>query len=175
MVSDPLGIGTAISGITGAGLSYKGAHEANKANKKIAREQMRFQEASTEKQMQFQERMSNTAYQRTMADMQAAGLNPILAYQQGGASTPSGASAGGAKAEMVNEYAGAVGSALQAMQVRAQIAQTKVMTELMKADLPERKQAAEIFKGKGGSWLKWWKELSSPFSQTASGAAKVFK
>lgn len=62
--------------------------------------------AEAQKNRDWQEKMSNTAYQRAMSDMLAAGLNPILAYQQGGASTPTGsvASMGTLGGAMGNGY-----------------------------------------------------------------------
>lgn len=54
------------------------------------------QNALIDKQLSWQERMSNTAYQRSMADASAAGLNPLYPFANGGggASTPAGASFG---------------------------------------------------------------------------------
>lgn len=92
--------------------------------------------AAAQKQMDFQRDMSNTSYQRATADMRAAGLNPALAYSQGGASTPMGA---GYTPQNVAKDATSAGLAHQAQLVQLQnvAADTRnkdVMTDKIRAD-----------------------------------------
>ena len=69
-----------IPALIAAGATLYSAQQRNKQAQRAAANQMA-----------FQREMSNTAYQRSMADMRKAGLNPILAGKLGGASTPGGA------------------------------------------------------------------------------------
>ena len=68
------------------------AEYTNRQNFREASNARDFSASMAREQMSFQKEMSNSAYQRSMTDMKAAGLNPMLAFSQGGASSPSGAS-----------------------------------------------------------------------------------
>ena len=136
------------------GISGQGQAKANSANQASANAAMDFAQRSAQNQMDFQERMSNTAYQRGMDDMKKAGLNPMLAFMRGGASSPSGASAagvssqsqdvGGAAVKNTGALAGAVTGGManiasigqmgaQTQAASAQAAQTQALTPVMVA------------------------------------------
>jgi len=146
-----------LSTAVGGALSYYGAKKTNEMQQKLAREQMG-----------FQERMSNTAYQRSMQDMRAAGLNPILAFNQGGASSPPGA-----QAQVQSELGAGVSSALAARRISVESAQSKALTDLMKADLPERQAAAKVYSSAFGVPLKV-AQLTIPLLGQAIGSVLSF-
>lgn len=90
----------AIGQIAQGWMNKQAQKETNETNKDIATDANVASAEQARRQMEFQERMSNTAYQRGMEDMKKAGLNPILAYSQGGASAPAGAQGSVSTAKM---------------------------------------------------------------------------
>ena len=122
-LDDIFGAAKAFGPMVGGALGFMGSEDTNQANS-----------AQSQAQMDFQREMSNTAYQRAVVDMKAAGLNPMLAYSQGGASSP-----GGAQATMQNSAAaGAAGA-----QAAASVDLTKATTEKTRAETVNTTAEAE--------------------------------
>lgn len=104
-------------GLVGGILNLIGGERRNAAQEDLA-----------DKQMEFQAHMSNSAYQRAVADLGKAGLNPMLAYRSP-ASSP-----GGAMAQVENTLGSAVNAAQQGSMVSAQVENLKETNEKIRAE-----------------------------------------
>ncbi len=119
-----------IFGIFPAIGSYLGQRSANKANKQEAVKNRAFQSGQAVKQMAFQERMKNTEWQAGVADMEAAGINPALAYSQGGAGSPMGSAGSGAQATVEDAVGPAIASAQQQRRLSQELKLMKKQTDV---------------------------------------------
>jgi len=123
-----------------AAANVLGSALQNRANRIEAEKARSFNAAEAQKNRNYQTRMSNTAYQRATADMRAAGINPMLAYMKGGASTPGGAAASGPAARMENEVSGAVNSAQAARRLKTDLRVAEAQARQAEA-VAEREEA----------------------------------
>lgn len=145
----------ALASVAGALIGKSGAEETNTANANInsaqqafnatqAEQTRTFNAAEAEKNRQYQTDMRATQYQTSVTDLKAAGLNPMLAYTNGGAGNVSGSAASssptssGSMIRMENTAQAGVQGAMAAAQIANVQSQTKVN------EMTEQKIASEI-------------------------------
>lgn len=180
---DWLGAGASIvGGLIGA----IGQGSTNAANQSMANQAWNNNLYAMMENQRFQERMSNTAYQRSMMDMRNAGLNPILAYSQGGATGATGGGASMTPAIMENSLDSlgkGVSSAAQAakdaemsQQVKAQVGLTKAQEAVAAAGVDKVKQetatSAADANRKNAETAVLTEQLKNPAAQRALWAAQ---
>lgn len=121
------GIGSAIGGWLDS------ESDTNSANK--------FNVQQAQANRDFQERMSSTSYQRGVKDMQAAGLNPMLAYSQGGASSPGGSTTAPAvlRSTSASQGASADAASQQVLQSKAQMDLISAQADKLRSETMDQK------------------------------------
>jgi len=128
------GLGGALIGgaadLLGGLLGNSAQSAANRSNERINRENR-----------DWSERMSNTSYQRAVRDLQDAGLNPMLAYSQGGASTPQNSAA---RVEPVDALSKSVSSAGSKAAQAIQLENVQANTELQRAQASKAVEEAKV-------------------------------
>jgi hypothetical protein len=152
------GLATAVApALVGGALNFLGAQSQNSANASRS--------AST---MAFQKHMSSTAYQRAMVDMKKAGLNPILAYKQGGASSPAGA-----QIPAVNELENSVSSAMQATRLAADLKLVNAQTDLTKNNAKIAGRNAWIKEKETQAMQLIYDKVAPTFSNSAKNSINI--
>jgi hypothetical protein len=122
------GGGSMLGGLLGGVGSYFGQQSANQANAAMA-----------DKQMQFQQESRATAYQTAVQDMIKAGLNPMLAYQQGGAGNQPGA-----QAQMQSALGAGVTSAVHGLSKIQETKNLAATNELISSQIDDTNASATL-------------------------------
>ena len=106
-----------VANAVGGAFGFLGQQDTNVSSAEIARDTTSANMAESQRNREFQERLSNTAYQRQVEDMKSAGLNPMLAYiKGGGASSPAGSTGQAVNAQYTSPIQGAASYRLTSAQ-----------------------------------------------------------
>ncbi|AJK28245.1 putative minor capsid protein [Eel River basin pequenovirus] len=153
------GIGSKILGSAG---SLLGGLFSSKSADKSWQRQLKF----LEKQQSFTERMSNTSWQRGVADMKKAGINPLLAVSQGGASTPAGGGGTAPKSDSLSpmDFLG-----MKAMEAQIGLTNAQELTERERTDLVKNQRRSLEATAAFGDVIKEFGELLRDFRNTPTG------